>query len=56
MWVVEAVHVDDEVVEWSMDDKMLGFIGFNAFLHNGANPCGFAFCRKTIVLSVEVEF
>jgi hypothetical protein len=54
--VMEAVSVDNQAVKWRMDNKMLSVIGFNVFLHNGTDTRGFACCRNTVVLSVEVEF
>jgi hypothetical protein len=53
---MEAVGVDNKAVKWGMDNKILSFIGFNAFLHNWTDTRGFACCRNTVVLSVEVEF
>jgi hypothetical protein len=54
--VMEAGSVDNKAVKWGMDDRILSFIGFNVFLHNGTDTHGFTCCRNTVVLSVEVKF
>jgi nicotinamide riboside transporter PnuC len=53
---VKGMRVYDEAVKIIVDNKLLGLVGFCAFLSLQSDTCCFTFCRVTVMLHITLKF